>query len=148
MIRKYMAQQPSQIVEMNLQGLTPAQIAESLFLEEKDVIAIIEANSRRESEFSLDELYEKHQVDAVKTLASIMKSSENDSARVTACKVLLTRGGNLTDDTMKRLSDRFERMKSIVNKTSFSNRVDYVTTLSADGADGNGARVSLNLQQD
>jgi hypothetical protein len=143
-----MAQQPSQIVEMNLQGLTPAQIAESLFLEEKDVIAIIEANSRRESEFSLDELYEKHQVDAVKTLASIMKSSENDSARVTAAKVLLTRGGNLTDDTMKRLSDRFERMKLIVNKTSFSNRVDYVTTLSADGADGNGARVSLNLQQD
>jgi hypothetical protein len=143
-----MAQQPSQIVEMNLQGLTPAQIAESLFLEEKDVIAIIEANSAREQASTLDELYEKHQVDAVKTLASIMKSSENDSARVTAAKVLLTRGGNLTDDTMKRLSDRFERMKLIVNKTSFSNRVDYVTTLSADGADGNGARVSLNLQQD
>lgn len=105
--------QSTTISEMLLQGLTPVEISETLQLPLKDVVGVLEKSGEVEN---LDALYAKYQVSAVKILNRVMIESENDSARVSAAKVLLNRGGNFSEDTMNRLTDRFSRMRIVCGK--------------------------------
>lgn len=132
-----------EISELAAQGFTPDQIADTLQLPKENVIAALQEDLGGENSTSLEELYARHQVDAVKILATIMKSSENDSARVTACKVILNKGGNFVEDTMKKFSDRFIKMREVVEK---GRMVKMQTTISS-STEGT-IETTLNLQAD